>query len=513
MAKSKEQYIAERTDDYDTDVYTFDLVDAHTVERLARDGDIKLPYKELDPEKDIRWNTKQFASRLLQGILNGDPVPNIANNLLDVVGYNEASAMRNARTMTTAAENIGRQDSYEELADKGVVQKKVWIATPDDRTRASHLALDGEEVDVDEEFSNGCMYPADPDCRDGSEIYNCRCSMRDRIVGFRKADGRIEYVGHERDTTMHADQIAAEQKKRAEAAKMMPVSQAQAGKITRNYDTDFAKHYGQDFYDAMCDLIDKCGNESIKEVWQIYQGKIGAKDPNYKGRAYASAGSIHVNKDKDAKGSSWEAPHEVTFHESGHSIDFLTKNLADGSGIKLMYSSAYQNGAFPATIRDEVNALVSAKDKELKALFKEHAKDYEWLHEHGFISDYTWHFYETQGHWLGGEPKYSKSFAYKAVEDEIKAIQTRNGNGRAIGDISDMLEGSTDGRISCGYGHGKSYWKKVFGIDEKLATEAFAEMTSATIANGESLETIKKYLPKSYAMYNDMLKDIAQKGG
>lgn len=219
MAKSKEQYIAERTDDFDTDVYTFDLVDAHTVERLARDGDIKLPYKELDPEKDIRWNTKQFASRLLQGILNGDPIPNIANNLLDVVGYNEASAMRNARTMTTAAENIGRQDSYEELADKGVVQKKVWIATPDDRTRASHLELDGEEVDVDAEFSNGCMYPADPNCRDGSEIYNCRCSMRDMIIGFRAKDGHIEYIDHGRDKTMHFAQIAKEQEKRAEAAK------------------------------------------------------------------------------------------------------------------------------------------------------------------------------------------------------------------------------------------------------------------------------------------------------
>lgn len=219
MAKSKEQYIAERTDDFDTDVYTFDLVDAHTVERLARDGDIKLPYKELDPEKDIRWNTKQFASRLLQGILNGDPIPNIANNLLDVVGYNEASAMRNARTMTTAAENIGRQDSYEELADKGVVQKKVWIATPDDRTRASHLAIDGEEIDIDDTFSNGCRYPADPNCSDGSEIWNCRCSMRDRIVGFRRADGSISYVGRERDTTMHAGQIAAEQAKRAKEAK------------------------------------------------------------------------------------------------------------------------------------------------------------------------------------------------------------------------------------------------------------------------------------------------------
>ena len=225
MAKSKEQYIAERTDDYEGDLYTFELVDAHTVERLQRDGDVQLPYKDLDKIKDERWNTKQFASRLLQGILNGDSVPSIAERLLDVVGYNEASAMRNARTMTTACENRGRQDSYDELADKGVVQKKVWIATPDDRTRESHLALDGEEVDIDDTFGNGLKYPADPD-GDMSEVYNCRCSMRDKIVGFRKKDGHIEYIGRGRDTTTHSDQIAQERARRPEkAAKMMPTSQ------------------------------------------------------------------------------------------------------------------------------------------------------------------------------------------------------------------------------------------------------------------------------------------------
>ena len=40
-------------------------------------------------------------------------------------------------------------------------------------------------------------------------------------------------------------------------------------------------------------------------------------------------------------------------------------------------------------------------------------------------------------------------------------------------------------------------------------TEAFAEMTSATMACPESLETIKKYLPKSYALYDEMLEVIA----
>ena len=213
MAKSREQYIAENTDDYEGDLYAFALVDRHTVERLQRDGDITLPYKDLDKIKDERWNTKLFTSRLLQGILNGDPIPNIAARLLDVVGYNESAAMRNARTMTTACENRGRQDSYEELADNGVVQKKVWIATPDDRTRASHLEIDGEEVDIDAEFSNGLKYPADPD-GDESEVYNCRCSMRDMIIGFRAKDGHIEYVDYGRDKTTHFTQIRQEQERR-----------------------------------------------------------------------------------------------------------------------------------------------------------------------------------------------------------------------------------------------------------------------------------------------------------
>lgn len=191
------------------DVISFTLLDENTVKRLQKEGDIKLPYKNLDKIKDERWNTKLMSSKLLQGILAGDSVPKIAKSLLEVVGNNEASAVRNARTMVTNAENRGRLDSYDDLAEQGVIQKKVWIATADDRTRESHLELDGEEVDIDQPFSNKLMYPADPS-GDPAEVYNCRCSMRDHIVGFRRADGSISYVGAERDTTSHAGKIEDE---------------------------------------------------------------------------------------------------------------------------------------------------------------------------------------------------------------------------------------------------------------------------------------------------------------
>lgn len=212
MAKSRAQYIKEHIEDGSEDV-SFSLIDETTVARLQKSGDITLPQKKVSVPKDEAWNTKQMASKLLQGINNGDSIPAIAKSLTQVIGNNMASATRNARTMVTGAENAGRNDSYTNLAEQGVVQKKVWIATADDRTREEHLEMDGEEVDIDEEFSNGCQYPADP-AGDPATVWNCRCSMQDHIVGFLREDGSISYIEGDRDETLHDEQIAAEMESR-----------------------------------------------------------------------------------------------------------------------------------------------------------------------------------------------------------------------------------------------------------------------------------------------------------
>lgn len=194
------------------------LVDEHTVKRLVSDENIKLPYKKINISKDMRWNTKQLNSAVLQGILQGDSMQKIAERISPIVNNNKNAAIRNARTMVTGAECAGRNDSYKELESRGIVLKKVWIATPDNRTRDSHLELDGEEVDVNEEFSNGCMYPGDPS-GDPSEVYNCRCSIRTHIIGFRKADGSISKIDFEREETLHDKQMEGEKERRGIEAK------------------------------------------------------------------------------------------------------------------------------------------------------------------------------------------------------------------------------------------------------------------------------------------------------
>ncbi len=168
--------------------YSFALVDADTVKRLATTDTSLLPYKEIDPAKDIPWNMKKINAETLQGILQGESMDKIAKRLRNVQEMNKTQAIRSARTIVTGAENKGRQDSYKRAEEDGIVMKREWIATNDSRTRHWHAELDGVEVDIDEPWRNEfgeIMYPGDPSA-DPANTYNCRCSMRSVVKGFKK---------------------------------------------------------------------------------------------------------------------------------------------------------------------------------------------------------------------------------------------------------------------------------------------------------------------------------------
>lgn len=262
MATDRNEYIARNSEyNYNEDLVSFSLVDESTVRKLQKDGKVVLPQKKIDIPKDMRWNEKQMGSKLMQGIQNGYSIPKIANSLMDVIGNNKASATRNARTMTTSAENGGRLDSYKDLQARGVVQKKEWMATPDDRTRKSHIDMDGEEQDIDAMFSNGCMYPADGH-GPSEEVWNCRCSMHTHILGFRRADGTISPVNYNRDKTMHDTQMDAERARRLQKAASRPiVAQSQAARPAE-------LHGDKDAYDkVMKDIVSN--GVKYKEVEEL----------------------------------------------------------------------------------------------------------------------------------------------------------------------------------------------------------------------------------------------------
>ena len=178
--------------------YSFTLVDADTVRNLAVTDTSLLPYKDIDPAKDIPWNMKKINAETLQGILQGESMDKIAKRLRSVQEMNKTQAIRSARTIVTGAENKGRQDSYARAEADGIILQKEWLATNDGRTRHSHAMLDGAIVDQDKKFDNGLMYPGDPSGRP-EEVYNCRCTLVAKVNGFKKvqvqkamAEKRIE---------------------------------------------------------------------------------------------------------------------------------------------------------------------------------------------------------------------------------------------------------------------------------------------------------------------------------
>ena len=165
--------------------YSFTLVDADTVRNLAVTDTSLLPYKKIDPKKDIPWNMKKINAETLQGILQGESMDKIAKRMMNVQEMNRTQAIRSARTIVTGAECKGRQDSYARAEADGIILERTWLATNDSRTRHSHAVLDGETKPIDTPFSNGLMYPGDPD-GEPSEVYNCRCTLIAKVKGFKK---------------------------------------------------------------------------------------------------------------------------------------------------------------------------------------------------------------------------------------------------------------------------------------------------------------------------------------
>lgn len=115
----------------------------------------------------VSGTTRQFVNDVVTGAIEeGRTVKEIAALLTDGAGFAPARAELIARTETTRAYNGGPQESLHALG-KATGRKftKTWSGALDDRERDEHVAMEGETVDIDQPFSNGRMYPDEPNCR------------------------------------------------------------------------------------------------------------------------------------------------------------------------------------------------------------------------------------------------------------------------------------------------------------------------------------------------------------
>lgn len=170
---------------------SFTLYDRKAVERLIAEEPELLPVQaKLKVPEDKRYNKRQINSAMTQSIVQGERIENIASRLAaSVTGMNERTAVRNARTAYTSAENGGRYTGYRTLSNAGVNMVIEWCATLDDRTRHSHRLLDGQRRNVDEPFDvdgERILYAGDPNAPQ-SLVWNCRCTLLSWVKGFEES--------------------------------------------------------------------------------------------------------------------------------------------------------------------------------------------------------------------------------------------------------------------------------------------------------------------------------------
>lgn len=178
-------YKAEAMMQYTGHDYTsFTIVNQDAIRTLSTQDPDLIPWTRKTPiPKDAAWNRQHIQAAIQQGLLQGDDFSKLSKRLLPVVNQDATAAMRTARTAVTGIENKGRLDATERVVSEGVPMRQRWRCTHDDRTRDSHILMDGEEIEVGGVFSNGLRYPADP-AGDPSEVYNCRCELEETLEGI-----------------------------------------------------------------------------------------------------------------------------------------------------------------------------------------------------------------------------------------------------------------------------------------------------------------------------------------
>lgn len=298
-------YEVEKISGIDTN---FTIYNRDSVENIIKNEPDLLPVN-LDIPKNLRWNKSKVNSAIVQGILQGKPIKEVAKQLESVTDMNKNSAIRNARTMNTYARNTGRLKSYERADKLGVKTRKMWIATLDGRTRHSHRMLDREIVELDEAFSNGLMEPGDPDGT-GGEIYNCRC----RMIGV--PDGINPNIFTDSRVSAYLDDngVSYEEWKKAREPKEKKEKRITKPEIPENVRKEIDK-FEEKFWNANKEnymAIDKDGNVIFESSGKERKVTV----PKYVDEKMESGYSIH-NHPADATFSSADISNYEKYGENG----------------------------------------------------------------------------------------------------------------------------------------------------------------------------------------------------
>lgn len=234
--------------------------------------------------------------------------------------------------------------------------------------------------------------------------------------------------------------------------------------------------YGMNHANAVIAILQNAPDH-IRAMWEEYAAQFRATDMrrNERGAYYSpSDDSVHLRINSVSRGDTISTPYSVLFHEYGHMTDFLIART-EGRNRFSAYSDLYQglgSGGKPILRHGSSGGLLGRTAKD-----------------------------ELEGHlsrMRRRDPNMTRDQAARALVSEAMGKYSMKDRT----DISDMFEGAGIGiAYPLGSGHGLDYWRS-----RDSGKEIFAEMISAEAAHPGSLRAIKEYFPKTYQVYQDMMK-------
>ena len=117
---------------------------------------------------------------LTEGYQSGKGINYVSNLLVKRFDQLQTwEARRIARTEIHNSHNTAVMDTYNEIG----VEYTMWISADDERTRESHLEINGEIIRLGDTYSNGLRFPGDTD-GPIEEWINCRCSNAPYVLPY-----------------------------------------------------------------------------------------------------------------------------------------------------------------------------------------------------------------------------------------------------------------------------------------------------------------------------------------
>jgi len=126
----------------------------------------------------------RIQENVTQGLIKGESYRDMAARLKDEMEKDAAKAYRIVRTEGHRCQIQGEKESLDYASNQGVVMKKVWRSSQDERVRDLHAAMDGQVVDYDEDFTapDGARAWGPGLFAEAHHSINCRCIFTVEVV-------------------------------------------------------------------------------------------------------------------------------------------------------------------------------------------------------------------------------------------------------------------------------------------------------------------------------------------